>query len=131
MPYVATFQIADGLAQANGGCLRGMGRQHIGAAVNLVAYYCMALPCGIYLAFHGWGLAGLWAGNSGGILQLFRANYSAFHCRDIRVGDCIFYKLAEAGPCCLREVNVIEMRLNDRMEEDSRAEEAFALPACE
>ena len=67
MPYVATFQIADGLAQSNAGCLRGMGRQHIGAGVNLVAYYIMALPVGIYLAFHGWGLSGLWAGNSGGI----------------------------------------------------------------
>lgn len=72
MPYVATFQIADGLAQANGGCLRGMGGQHIGACVNLVAYYVMALPVGIYLAFHGWGLAGLWAGNSGGKYEAMR-----------------------------------------------------------
>ena len=39
-----------------------MGRQHIGAAVNLVSYYCGALPLGIWLAFHGWGLAGLWVG---------------------------------------------------------------------
>lgn len=66
MPFVAAFQIADGLANSNGGCLRGMGRQHYGAVVNLVAYYLIALPCGIYLAFHGWGLAGLWAGNAGG-----------------------------------------------------------------
>jgi len=27
-----------------------------------VSYYCGALPLGIYLAFHGWGLAGLWLG---------------------------------------------------------------------
>jgi len=67
MPFVAAFQIADGLANSNGGCLRGMGRQHYGAVVNLVAYYLIALPCGIYLAFHGWGLSGLWAGNAGGI----------------------------------------------------------------
>ncbi|KAF2654091.1 MATE efflux family protein [Lophiostoma macrostomum CBS 122681] len=62
MPYVALFQIADGLNGSCGGALRGMGRQHIGATVNLVAYYCGALPFGIYLAFHGWGLAGLWVG---------------------------------------------------------------------
>lgn len=62
MPYVALFQIADGLNGSCGGALRGMGRQHIGAAVNLVSYYCGALPLGIYLAFHGWGLAGLWVG---------------------------------------------------------------------
>ncbi|KAF8853098.1 MATE efflux family protein-like protein subfamily [Acephala macrosclerotiorum] len=62
MPYVALFQIADGLNGSCGGSLRGMGRQHIGAAVNLVSYYMGALPLGIWLAFHGWGLAGLWVG---------------------------------------------------------------------
>lgn len=62
MPYVALFQIADGLNGSCGGALRGMGRQHIGAVVNIVSYYCGALPLGIYLAFHGWGLAGLWVG---------------------------------------------------------------------
>ena len=62
MPYVALFQIADGLNGSCGGALRGMGRQHIGAAVNLVSYYCGALPLGIWLAFNGWGLAGLWVG---------------------------------------------------------------------
>ncbi|KAF2792783.1 mate family transporter [Melanomma pulvis-pyrius CBS 109.77] len=62
MPYVALFQIADGLNGSCGGALRGMGRQHIGATVNLVSYYCGALPLGIWLAFHGWGLGGLWVG---------------------------------------------------------------------
>lgn len=62
LPYVALFQIADGLNGSCGGSLRGMGRQHIGAAVNIVSYYFLALPLGIYLAFHGWGLPGLWVG---------------------------------------------------------------------
>ncbi|KAI9703777.1 MAG: hypothetical protein M1836_007547 [Candelina mexicana] len=62
MPYVALFQIADGLNGSCGGSLRGMGRQHIGAAVNILSYYCGALPLGIWLAFHGWGLKGLWVG---------------------------------------------------------------------
>jgi len=62
MPFVALFQIADGLNGSCGGALRGMGRQHIGAAVNVVSYYFLALPLGIYLAFHGWGLEGLWVG---------------------------------------------------------------------
>ncbi|KAF2839661.1 MATE efflux family protein [Patellaria atrata CBS 101060] len=62
MPYVALFQIADGLNGSCGGSLRGMGRQHIGAFVNMVSYYGGALPLGIYLAFHSWGLAGLWVG---------------------------------------------------------------------
>ncbi|KAI9751274.1 MAG: hypothetical protein M4579_006127 [Chaenotheca gracillima] len=62
MPFVALFQIADGLNGSCGGSLRGMGRQHIGAAVNVVSYYAGALPLGIWLAFHGWGLKGLWVG---------------------------------------------------------------------
>ncbi|KAL4816916.1 mate-domain-containing protein [Aspergillus spinulosporus] len=62
LPFVALFQIADGLNGSCGGSLRGMGRQHVGAAVNIVSYYCGALPLGVYLAFHGWGLKGLWVG---------------------------------------------------------------------
>jgi multidrug resistance protein, MATE family len=63
LPYVALFQIADGLNGSCGGSLRGMGRQHIGAAVNIISYYCGALPLGIYLAKKaGWGLPGLWVG---------------------------------------------------------------------
>jgi len=39
------------------------GRQHLGAAFNLVAYYILALPIGITLAFKtGLGLQGLWVG---------------------------------------------------------------------
>lgn len=62
MPYVALFQIADGLNGSCGGSLRGMGRQWVGALVNIVSYYGAALPAGIYLAFNGWGLTGLWVG---------------------------------------------------------------------
>lgn len=62
MPFVALFQIADGMNGRGGGSLRDMGRQHADAAINLVSYYCFALPLGIYLAFHGWGLKGLWVG---------------------------------------------------------------------
>lgn len=62
IPYVALFQIADGLNGSCGGALRGMGRQWVGAVVNCVSYYGGALPGGIWLAFHGWGLKGLWVG---------------------------------------------------------------------
>jgi len=63
MPLVASFQVADGLAGSCGGVLRGQGRQHLGAAFNLLAYYVLALPLGITLAFRaGYGLQGLWIG---------------------------------------------------------------------
>lgn len=70
MPYVALFQIADGLNGSCGGVLRGMGRQWVGAVVNCVSYYCFALPVGIYAAFHGWGLAGLWMGQCGALFAV-------------------------------------------------------------
>ncbi|THH31230.1 hypothetical protein EUX98_g2946 [Antrodiella citrinella] len=57
--------IADGLAGSCGGVLRGQGRQHLGAFFNLIAYYVLALPIGITLAFHPQthlGLEGLWMG---------------------------------------------------------------------
>ncbi|KAJ3551743.1 hypothetical protein NM688_g4529 [Phlebia brevispora] len=71
MPLVASFQIADGLAGSCGGVLRGQGRQHLGALFNLVAYYVLALPLGITLAFHRGlqlGLQGLWIGQ---VIALF------------------------------------------------------------
>lgn len=67
MPFVALFQIADGLNGSCGGSLRGMGRQWVGALVNLVSYYGAALPFGIWLAFNGWGLQGLWIGQCGAL----------------------------------------------------------------
>ncbi|KLO17753.1 MOP flippase [Schizopora paradoxa] len=63
MPLVASFQVADGLAGSCGGVLRG--RQHLGALFNFVAYYIIALPLGIALAFLPQvhlGLQGLWIG---------------------------------------------------------------------
>ncbi|KAI0253650.1 MATE efflux family protein [Lactifluus subvellereus] len=63
MPLVASFQVADGLAGSCGGVLRGLGRQHLGAAFNILAYYILALPLGVILAFRaGYGLQGLWMG---------------------------------------------------------------------
>jgi len=85
MPLVASFQVADGLAGSCGGVLRGQGivnstsstdhrlivrstgRQHLGALFNVIAYYVLALPMGITLAFHSnlnYGLQGLWIGES-------------------------------------------------------------------
>lgn len=62
IPILALFQIADGINASSSGALRGMGRQHLCAGVNIVTFYCFALPLGIWLAFHGWGLKGIWTG---------------------------------------------------------------------
>jgi multidrug resistance protein, MATE family len=42
-----------------------IGRQHLGALFNIIAYYVLALPLGITMAFHpklDLGLQGLWIG---------------------------------------------------------------------
>ncbi|KIM90270.1 hypothetical protein PILCRDRAFT_94817 [Piloderma croceum F 1598] len=80
MPLVASFQIADGLVGSCGGVLRGQGRQHLGAIFNLVAYYVLALPVGIGLAFHSrthLGLQGLWIGQVLGLFVVGIGEYGA------------------------------------------------------
>lgn len=80
MPLVASFQIADGLAGSCGGVLRGQGRQHLGAFFNLIAYYVLALPIGITLAFHPYthlGLEGLWIGQVIALLIVGLGEYGA------------------------------------------------------
>lgn len=62
LPLVAFFQVGDGLAGVGGGVLRGVGLQHLGAYLNLIAYYLVAFPLGYILAFKmHWGLKGLWS----------------------------------------------------------------------
>ncbi|KAF9999006.1 hypothetical protein BGZ80_000703 [Entomortierella chlamydospora] len=61
LPLVALFQVSDGIAGVSGGVLRGVGLQHLGAYLNLIAYYLVAFPIGYFLTFKfGWGLKGLW-----------------------------------------------------------------------
>ncbi|KAF9186749.1 hypothetical protein BGZ51_001774 [Haplosporangium sp. Z 767] len=62
LPLVALFQISDGIAGVGGGVLRGVGLQHLGAYLNVIAYYLLAFPLGYFLAFKfGYGLLGLWS----------------------------------------------------------------------
>ncbi|KAF9089402.1 hypothetical protein BGX23_006725 [Mortierella sp. AD031] len=62
LPLVALFQISDGIAGVAGGVLRGVGLQHLGAYLNLIAYYIVAFPIGYVLTFKiGFGLKGLWS----------------------------------------------------------------------
>ncbi|KAK3809517.1 MAG: mate-domain-containing protein [Benniella sp.] len=61
LPLVSLYQVGDGLAGVGGGVLRGVGLQHLGAYLNLIAYYLVAFPLGYVLTFRmHWGLEGLW-----------------------------------------------------------------------
>lgn len=61
LPIVALYQISNGITAVGGGVLRGVGLQRLGAYLNLIVYYLVAIPLGYMLAFKlEWGLEGLW-----------------------------------------------------------------------
>lgn len=63
LPLCALFNLADCVQVVTAGMLRGQGRQSIGGILNLVGYYVIAIPLGLYLCFvTKLGLAGLWIG---------------------------------------------------------------------
>lgn len=67
MPFIGWICLVDGFTGINAGAIRGIGHQHLGAAVNLAAYYCIGVPGAYFLAFKfGCGAFGLWWGLMGG-----------------------------------------------------------------
>lgn len=64
MPIMALFQCADCVCGIAAGILRGCGRQGLGAAINVSAYYVIGIPTSLFLAFGPpqMGLHGLWWG---------------------------------------------------------------------
>ena len=63
LPLAGAFQLSDGAQVVAGGVLRGMGRPHAAAVVNLLGYYALGLPLGYVLAFQlEFGLRGIWLG---------------------------------------------------------------------
>jgi MATE family multidrug resistance protein len=63
LPIAAAFQIFDGTQAVGCGVLRGMGRTLPAAAFNVLGYWILGLPVGIWLCLgRGWGLAGIWWG---------------------------------------------------------------------
>lgn len=102
MPYVAAFQIADGLNGSCGGVMRGMGRQHTAAAVNLVCYYLgeyysitnlnsqVLTICSSWTAH--WILAGFLQGYGPRGALDWKLHFLV-RCRWARVSACVVYKL--------------------------------------
>ena len=67
LPFIALFQITDGVAATAGSILRSLGLYNTGALINLTSYYIIGLPFGIWLTFTPrlkLGLVGLWIGLS-------------------------------------------------------------------
>ena len=65
----AAFQFFDGVQVTATGALRGAGNTHAGLFVQLIGYWTIATPVGIWLGFHRkMGATGLWIGLAIGLI---------------------------------------------------------------
>src|ERR1035441_2214588 len=65
----AAFQFFDGVQVTATGALRGVGNTHAGLVVQLIGYWVVGLPLGLWLGFHRkMGAVGLWIGLAAGLL---------------------------------------------------------------
>jgi MATE family multidrug resistance protein len=68
MVIAAVFQLFDGVQGVAGGALRGAGDVRFAFVATVVAYWVLALPAALWLAFPaGWGARGLWWGMTLGL----------------------------------------------------------------
>jgi len=71
IPLICVVMLLDGQQGTLSGVLRGCGRQSLGAWVNLLGYWLIALPSGAFFAFYlHLGVLGLWIGMFTGLLGI-------------------------------------------------------------
>jgi MATE family multidrug resistance protein len=64
----AVFQMADGIQIVSISALRGLGDVRVPALIAVLAYWVLAVPLGVVLAFRGhYGAVGIWIGLAGGL----------------------------------------------------------------
>jgi MATE family multidrug resistance protein len=69
LPIAALFQVFDGIQAVGCGVLRGVADTRAAAIINLVGYWVLGLPVGLYLGFPlQWGPRGLWWGLTWGLM---------------------------------------------------------------
>ncbi|EPS67803.1 hypothetical protein M569_06972, partial [Genlisea aurea] len=71
VPFLCSSIFTDGLQAVLSGIVRGIGRQQIGAYINLAAYYIVGIPVALLLGFvFDFKGKGLWSGLvAGGAVQ--------------------------------------------------------------
>ncbi len=71
LAIAGAFQLFDGCQVVASGALRGTGNTRTPMLCNLVFYWFVGLPLGIWLCFRaGWGAAGLWTGLCCGLILI-------------------------------------------------------------
>ena len=83
IPLAGVFQLFDGLQAVAGGALRGAADTRAAMIANILGFWAVGLPLGLYLSFQrGMGPAGLWWGLVAGLaavsLVLLLRLYSRF-----------------------------------------------------
>jgi MATE family multidrug resistance protein len=68
IPLAGFFQVFDGMQVVCGGILRGLGDTHSPLVVNILGFWVIGLPLGLWLGMRsGYGPAGLWWGLVAGL----------------------------------------------------------------
>lgn len=68
IPLAGVFQLFDGMQAVAGGALRGAADTRAAMIANILGFWGIGLPCGLYLAYtRGMGPAGLWWGLVAGL----------------------------------------------------------------
>lgn len=63
LPLAGLFQVFDGLQVVSLGLLRGLGDTRMPLIINVIGFWCMGIPIGLWLAFGlDYGAVGLWWG---------------------------------------------------------------------
>jgi multidrug resistance protein, MATE family len=65
----AAFQFFDGVQVTATGALRGVGNTHAGLVVQLIGYWVIGMPLGLWMGFgRKMGAVGLWIGLCAGLM---------------------------------------------------------------
>ncbi len=71
LAIAAVFQFFDGVQVTAIGALRGSGNTRIAMLADLLGWWLIGMPLGVWLCFGaGWGVRGLWFGLSAGLITI-------------------------------------------------------------
>jgi MATE family multidrug resistance protein len=98
LAIAAAFQLFDGCQVVVSGALRGTGNTRAPMFCNLLFYWVVGLPLGMWLCFGlGWGAAGIWVGLCCGLMLIGSALLLVWRRTVHRIGGLKKVQMAETG----------------------------------